>query len=317
MYVDSPAGTGLSYSDTSADYHTNDTQTITDLLAFVKQLLLSEHSRFASSKFYIAGESYAGVYVPLLAEAIVQHNQAASGNDGINLVGYMVGNGVTDDYYDGQAQVEFAYGMDLIDTSMFRYIQDACKGQYWNATRGSRCWDALGEMEDSFGPLNIYSILDPCTFRRHQHQHQQHYSSKASASVQAAAASAAQQHHQSRKLQAKASKLSEQQSSKQQQVQHQEREPQQSLQQHLKAARAQLGRSWPLTTVVPHDQDVPNFGHMLKHTIACADRRAAQLWFNSAAARQAIHAAEERESGHWEPCSDVLHFRHNAGACCF
>jgi hypothetical protein len=74
-----------------------------------------------------------------------------------------------------------------------------------------------------------------------------------------------------------------------------------------------VGRAWPLTGVLPARQELRNFGHLLRHTVACADRSAALLWFNSEAARRAIHAAGVGEIGRWEPCSDVLRYRHDAG----
>lgn len=38
------------------------------------------------------------------------------------LQGYMVGNGVCDDYFDGNAIVPFAHGMGLISESMFKVM---------------------------------------------------------------------------------------------------------------------------------------------------------------------------------------------------
>ena len=48
----------------------------------------------------------------------------------------MVGNPVTDDVIDGNGQIEFAYGMGLIDPVTFGDLSRACHGNYWNATPG-------------------------------------------------------------------------------------------------------------------------------------------------------------------------------------
>jgi hypothetical protein len=130
-------------------------------------------------------------------------------------------------------------------------------------------------MEEGFGPLNIYSILDPCTFRPSR-------------------PSPLQQPARSRRLQQGG------------------RVPT-AAGGGLREARQRFGRAWPLTGVLPGQQELRNFGHVLRHTVACADRSAALLWFNSEAARAAIHAASSAEAGAWEPCSDVLHYRHDAG----
>jgi hypothetical protein len=78
--------------------------------------------------YHCPGESYGGVYVPMLADRILRHNShvrtaaaAAAGERGgsvdgrehgrlVNLVGYTVGNGVTDDEVDGNSQVSGGVG---------------------------------------------------------------------------------------------------------------------------------------------------------------------------------------------------------------
>ena len=54
IYVDSPAGAGLSFSETKEDYNTNDTHTIDDLYTFLEGLL-GEMPEIAHQDFYIAG----------------------------------------------------------------------------------------------------------------------------------------------------------------------------------------------------------------------------------------------------------------------
>lgn len=45
--------------------------------------------------FYIAGESYAGVYIPFLAKKIIDMNELPSSETKIKLKGIMIGNGCT------------------------------------------------------------------------------------------------------------------------------------------------------------------------------------------------------------------------------
>ncbi len=54
LYVDSPAGVGMSYSETPRDYHTNDTQTAKDMNAFLRRWF-TKYSEFQGSDFYVAG----------------------------------------------------------------------------------------------------------------------------------------------------------------------------------------------------------------------------------------------------------------------
>ncbi|KAJ1482575.1 peptidase S10, serine carboxypeptidase [Baffinella frigidus] len=135
------------------------------------QLLGERHPSLAANKFFIAGESYAGVYVPSLAQKILDGNTKSApailgGNAKsapavkINLQGIMVGNGVTDPVYDGNALVPFAFGKSLIDKALHDRIQDACHGSFWNATDGSPT--SLDEMDLRLRDLNIYDVLAEC-----------------------------------------------------------------------------------------------------------------------------------------------------------
>lgn len=54
LYVDSPAGVGMSYSDTRQDYVTNDTATTADLHHFLR-LWLQEYPEHRETPFYVAG----------------------------------------------------------------------------------------------------------------------------------------------------------------------------------------------------------------------------------------------------------------------
>jgi serine carboxypeptidase-like clade 2 len=94
MFLESPIGVGFSYSNTTADYsRMGDNSTAEDAYKF----LVNWMERFPEYKgrdFYLAGESYAGHYVPQLAHAILRHSSAAAGgkpsSSPINLKGIMV-----------------------------------------------------------------------------------------------------------------------------------------------------------------------------------------------------------------------------------
>lgn len=65
----------------------------------------------------------------------------AEGNDAgkepfINIVGYMVGNGVTDTEVDGDAFVPFAAGKSLISRELHHDLVKACDGVFYNISYG-------------------------------------------------------------------------------------------------------------------------------------------------------------------------------------
>ncbi|KAL7081806.1 hypothetical protein ACP275_14G061600 [Erythranthe tilingii] len=159
IYLDSPAGVGLSYSRNESDYVTGDLKTAFDSHSFLLKWF-ELYPEFLSNPFYISGESYAGIYVPTLAYEV------ANGIDAgvkpiLNLKGYMVGNGVTDDVFDGNALVPFAHGMGLISDELFEAVNAECNGNYYNPIN-ENCESKLAKVDREVDDLNIYDILEPC-----------------------------------------------------------------------------------------------------------------------------------------------------------
>ena len=93
IYLESPVGTGFTYSDNVAEYCNSDNSTVHDnFLAIEKFFEL--FPEFKGNNFYLTGESYAGIYVPTLAEAIIEASIKETYN-GAPLKGIAVGNGCT------------------------------------------------------------------------------------------------------------------------------------------------------------------------------------------------------------------------------
>ena len=69
-----------------------------DIYTFLK-LFFANNPQFAKNEFHIAGESYAGHYIPATAKVIFQktemHRKEASYTP-INLASVLIGNGLTD-----------------------------------------------------------------------------------------------------------------------------------------------------------------------------------------------------------------------------
>uniref|UniRef100_A0A1D1XYN8 Carboxypeptidase n=2 Tax=Anthurium amnicola TaxID=1678845 RepID=A0A1D1XYN8_9ARAE len=159
LYLDSPAGVGLSYSLNQADYTTGDLKTASDTHTFLLKWF-EQYPEFLENPFFITGESYAGIYVPTLASEVVQGIQAGL-KPTINFKGYMIGNGVCDSVFDGDALVPFAHGMGLISDDLFQEANSACQGSYWNPVNET-CQVLLDKVYEEVGSLNVYDILEPC-----------------------------------------------------------------------------------------------------------------------------------------------------------
>lgn len=159
IYLDSPAGVGLSYSENTSDYVTGDIKTALDSHTFLLKWF-DLYPEFLSNPFYISGESYAGVYVPTLAYEVAKGIDADV-KPVLNFKGYMVGNGVADDEFDGNALVPFVHGMGLISDDLFEQVSSACMGKYYNPT-GDNCENSLAKIDAAINDLNIYDVLEPC-----------------------------------------------------------------------------------------------------------------------------------------------------------
>ncbi|GKV35921.1 hypothetical protein SLEP1_g44123 [Rubroshorea leprosula] len=159
LYLDSPVGVGFSYSKNKSDYSIGDIKTASDSHAFLLKWF-QLYPEFLSNPFYIAGESYAGVYVPTLAYEVVKGIDVGD-KPILNFKGYLVGNGVTDEEFDGNALVPFAHGMGLISDNLYEEVTAACKGNYYNPL-SAPCERQLAKVDKDVQDLNIYDILEPC-----------------------------------------------------------------------------------------------------------------------------------------------------------
>jgi len=110
LYIEAPAGVGFSYSNTSADYNTNDTRTAEDNYIFL-QNFIQQYPQYKGRDTWVSGESYGGVYVPTLSQNIIAgpNKQLAS-----QFKGFMVGNpviGCDDDGPPRQFDIYYWHGL--------------------------------------------------------------------------------------------------------------------------------------------------------------------------------------------------------------
>jgi len=77
----------------------------------------ASYSEYSDRDFYISGESYAGIYIPTLAQAIVDYNHSASKK--INFKGFIVGNGCTDKYECGFVMDYDPFGFNAVASQAF------------------------------------------------------------------------------------------------------------------------------------------------------------------------------------------------------
>jgi cathepsin A (carboxypeptidase C) len=97
LYLDQPVGVGFSYIDEPTNLSRYPTRTEESALDFVAVIKLVHEAFVELSRvpLHIAGESYAGRYVPEFGAAVLEYNEHVSKEAQIPLVSIMVGNGLT------------------------------------------------------------------------------------------------------------------------------------------------------------------------------------------------------------------------------
>ena len=120
------------------------------------------------NEVYIAGESYAGIYVPYLANAIYDGNAKLPEAQRINLAGFMVGNGATNFHDDiWPTYAELLHGLTMIPTSLYNeWTTNNCHKYFHDVfpnnvdTKGTTCytvWNKLLDLTINTG-VNWYDL---------------------------------------------------------------------------------------------------------------------------------------------------------------
>lgn len=164
LFLESPAGVGFSYSNTTSDYSkSGDKKTAEDAFVF----LVNWMERFPEYKgrdFYIAGESYAGHYVPQLAYTILQNKNQSAAGAAINLKGIAIGNAVINDETDSRGIYDFFWTHALISDATVEAIHKYCNFSPNAVKEPQQCLDAAREADQVFEELDIYNIYAPLCF---------------------------------------------------------------------------------------------------------------------------------------------------------
>lgn len=127
-----------------------------DAYAFLHKWFLKFPS-YRTRIFYIAGESYAGKYVPELAEVIHDKNIAHTSLF-INLKGILLGNPETCDAEDWKGLVDYAWSHAVVSDETHKTIKESCDF-YSNDTWSNKdCSQAVDEVLKQYHEIDIYNL---------------------------------------------------------------------------------------------------------------------------------------------------------------
>ncbi|CAA3014294.1 serine carboxypeptidase-like 18 [Olea europaea subsp. europaea] len=160
LFIDWPVGTGFSYANTSKGYSSSDTKSTKDNYTFLRKWLLN-HPMFIKNRLYVAGESYGGKLVPMIAMEILLGNEAGL-QPQMSLQGYIIGNGITDPNIDFNERIPYAHHMALISDEYFESAKVSCDGKYDNPDPNNlQCLLALQPIQESINHVNEVQLLEP------------------------------------------------------------------------------------------------------------------------------------------------------------
>nr|GMD89018.1 serine carboxypeptidase II-3-like [Ipomoea batatas] len=158
LFLESPAGVGFSYSNSSSDYDTpGDKRTAKDSYTFLINWL-ERFPQYKTRDFYIAGESYAGHYVPQLAYTILAHNKI-SNQSFINLKNIAIGNALVHYDINIQATYDYLWSHALMSDETHAAINKYC--DFLNGNYSDTCIGYTAQVGNEIGYIDIYNIYAP------------------------------------------------------------------------------------------------------------------------------------------------------------
>lgn len=156
LFLESPVGVGFSYTHTSSDFdNLGDEFTANDAYEFLQKWFL-KFPTYRKRTFYIAGESYAGKYVPELAELIHDRNNDSSLY--IDLKGILMGNPETSDPDDWRGLVDYAWSHAVVSDETHKIIRETCDFNSDNTWSNPNCSQGVDEVLKQYKEIDIYSL---------------------------------------------------------------------------------------------------------------------------------------------------------------
>jgi len=166
IFLESPKGVGFSHCEgveSSRDCVNTDESTAQDAYEFLVNFFAA-YPEYKKNDFYITGESYAGIYIPMMMDQIDQDPLGAK----INLKGAAIGNGCwgndvgTCAFYSPEyfhIKTMFLFGHGMISQTMYQDVLKACRNF---ESLNVRCVEKMTEVAEQAGAYNIYNIYDRC-----------------------------------------------------------------------------------------------------------------------------------------------------------
>ncbi|WVZ05377.1 hypothetical protein V8G54_018723 [Vigna mungo] len=159
LYLETPIGVGFSYSSDTSAYEARDN------LVFLKNWFI-KFPEYRNRSLFIVGESYAGHYVPQLAELMLQFNKKEKL---FNLKGIALGNPVLEFATDFNSRAEFFWSHGLISDTTYEVFTSVCNysryvREYYNGAVSPVCSSVMSQVSTETSRfVDKYDVtLDVC-----------------------------------------------------------------------------------------------------------------------------------------------------------
>jgi len=161
VYLDQPVGTGFAHARDNA-YAQSQEEVNIMFMAFLRRWM-TMFPAYRSRPLYLAGESYAGRYIPHFAHQILSNGE-------FNIQGVMIGNGWTHPMIQSESLPQFSFNMGLVTAQQKSYLDllvSRCRAK-WDADpyapqtyeECEKIQSVLPEMTGTsqIGKVNIYDV---------------------------------------------------------------------------------------------------------------------------------------------------------------
>ncbi|KAM0952892.1 putative carboxypeptidase D [Dioscorea sansibarensis] len=161
LFLESPTGVGFSYSNVTSDYKNNgDKRTARDSYAFLINWL-ERFPEYKTSDFFITGESYAGHFIPQLANLILENNIKYKSFSTIKLKGIAIGNAYIETIENEQGLFDFLWLRSVIHNDTYYRIKSVCNITGQDYYGDDVCIKALEVADTEKGRISLYNIYAP------------------------------------------------------------------------------------------------------------------------------------------------------------